>query len=52
MQFEDDEKLPNKITIGSQIKLGYLSSGDMAAYYAAGGTLGVAEADNILLDIV
>ena len=52
MQFEEDEKLPNKITIGSQIKLGYLSSGDMAAYYAAGGTLGVAEADNILLDIV
>ena len=52
MQFEKDEELPNKITLGSQIKLDYLSSTDMAAYYAAGGTIGVAEADNILLDIV
>ena len=52
MQFEKDEELPNKITLGSQIKFDYLSSTDMAAYYAAGGTIGVAEADNILLDIV
>ena len=52
MQFEEDEKLSIKITIGSQIKLGYLSGEDMAAYYAAGGTLGVAEDDDILLDIV
>lgn len=52
MQFEEGEKLPNKITIGSQIKLGYLSGEDLAAYHAAGGALGVAEADHILLDIV
>lgn len=52
MQFEKDEELPNKITLGSQIKLDYLSSTDMAAYYVAGRTIGVAEADNILLDIV
>jgi hypothetical protein len=29
-----------------------MSGEDMAAYYAAGGALGVAEADNIFLDIV
>ena len=41
--------MPKEITLGSQIKLAYLSGEDMAAYYAAGGTLGGAEADNILL---
>ena len=49
MQFQEGEKLPKEITLGSQIKLAYLSGEDMAAYYAAGGTLGEAEADNILL---
>jgi hypothetical protein len=34
--------LPKEITLGSQIKLAYLSREDMAAYYSAGGTLGEA----------
>ena len=41
--------MPKEITLGSQIKLAYLSAEDMAAYYVAGGTLGEAEADDILL---
>ena len=50
--FAEEEELPFELTAASQMMLTNIADSDFAAYMQDGGGLGVAEADNILLDIV